>query len=61
MNRRCRAISILADSCDIAAALIRLEDRSLVVMAYYEARNARIEVERETDLARQLRAIESAT
>jgi hypothetical protein len=61
VNRRCRAISIPADSYDVAAALIRLQGRSLVVMACYEARNARIEVERETDLARQLRAINSAT
>jgi hypothetical protein len=30
-------------------------------MAYYKARNARIEVEREVDLARQLEAIKSAT
>ena len=30
-------------------------------MACYEARNARTEIERETDLARQLRAIERAT
>jgi hypothetical protein len=41
--------------------LIRLQDRSLVVMAYYEARNARTEVEREVDLARQLEVIKSAT
>jgi hypothetical protein len=39
----------------------QLQDRSLVVMAYYKARNARIEVEREVDLARQLEAIKSAT
>jgi hypothetical protein len=31
------------------------------VIAYYEARNARTEVEREVDLARQLEAIKSAT
>jgi hypothetical protein len=49
VNRRCRAISIPADSYDVAAALIRLQDRSLVVMACYEARNARTEIERETD------------
>jgi hypothetical protein len=49
VNRRCRAISIPANSYDVAAALIRLQDRSLVVMACYEARNARTEVERETD------------
>jgi hypothetical protein len=30
-------------------------------MAYYEARNARTEVEREVDLARQLEVIKSAT
>jgi hypothetical protein len=61
VNRKCRAISIPADSYDIAAVLIRLQDRSLVVMACYEARNARTEVEREVDLARQLEAIKSAT
>jgi hypothetical protein len=61
VNKKCRAISILADSYDIVAVLIRLQDRSLVVIAYYEARNARTEVEREVDLARQLEAIKSAT
>jgi hypothetical protein len=61
VNRRCRAISIPADSYDIAAALIRLQDRCLVVVACYEPRNAGTEAEREADLARQLQAIKSAT
>jgi hypothetical protein len=49
------------DSYDIASVLIRLHERSLVMMAYYEARKARLEAERESDLAERLQEIKLAT
>jgi hypothetical protein len=49
------------DSYDIASVLIRLHERSLVMMAYYEARKARSEAERESDLVERLQEIKLAT
>jgi hypothetical protein len=54
MNRRYQATSIPVDSYDITAVLIRLHDRSLVIMVYYEARKGGSEVERESDLVERL-------
>jgi hypothetical protein len=48
------------DSYDITAVLIRLYDRSLVIIAYYEARKGGSEVERESDLVERLQEIKSA-
>jgi hypothetical protein len=61
VNRQYQATSIPVDSYDIAAVLIRLYDRSLVVMVCYEARKARSEAERESDLLERLQEIKSAT
>lgn len=43
------------------AVLIKLQERNLVVMACYEARNGESEAEREADLADRLQAIDIAT
>jgi hypothetical protein len=48
------------DSYDITAVLIRLHDRSLVIIVCYEARKGGSEVERESDLAEKLQEIKSA-
>jgi hypothetical protein len=60
VNRQYQATSIPVDSYDIAAVLIRLHDRSLVVMACYKARKGGSEAERESDLAERLQEIKSA-
>jgi hypothetical protein len=49
------------DSYDIVAVLIRIYERSLVVMVYYEARKVRSEAERESDLVERLQEIKLAT
>jgi hypothetical protein len=61
VNRRCTAISIPADSYDIAAVLLQLQGRGLALMACYEARSGTTEAHREADLAERLRALKSAT
>lgn len=61
VNRRCQASSIPVESYDIVAVLIKLQERNLVVMACYEARNGESEAEREADLADRLQAIDIAT
>ena len=43
------------------AVLIKLQERNLVVIACYKARNRELEVEREADLADRLQAIDIAT
>jgi hypothetical protein len=59
--RRCQASSIAVESYDLVAVLIKLQERNLVVMACYEARNGESETEREADLAERPRAIDTAT
>ncbi|KAM0708882.1 hypothetical protein Q7P35_002918 [Cladosporium inversicolor] len=61
VNQRCQASSVPVESYDIAAVLIKLRERNLVVMACYKARNGESEAEREEDLAERLRAIDTAT
>jgi hypothetical protein len=61
VNRRCQASSIPVESYDIAVVLIRLQERNLVVIACYKARNGESEAEREADLAERLQAIDIAT
>lgn len=54
MNSRCRATQIEADSYDLAAVLIQLKGKKLLLVACYEARAADTEAEREEDLAATL-------
>jgi hypothetical protein len=46
--------SIPIESYDITAVLIKLQERNLVVIACYEARDGELEAEREADLAERL-------
>jgi hypothetical protein len=61
VNRRYQASSVSVESYDIIAVLIKLQERNLVVIACYEARNRELEAEREADLAERLQAIDIAT
>jgi hypothetical protein len=61
ITKRCRATQIPVDSYDTVAVLLRLQDRNLLVVASYEARDGRSTAEREADLARQLRGLAEAT
>jgi hypothetical protein len=57
VNSRCKAIQISADSYDVAAVLIHLKDRKLLLVAYYEARAAETEAGREQDLTSILQTL----
>ena len=59
MNSRCKATQIPADSYDVAAALIHLKERQLLLVACYEARAADMEAGREQDLKAVLQTIEA--
>jgi len=50
VNRRCKAQQIKADSYDVAAVLLHLEGRKLLLIACYEARASDVEAQRERDL-----------
>jgi hypothetical protein len=59
VNSRCKATQIPADSYDVAAALIQLKERQLLLVAYYKARAADTEARRERDLEVVLQTIEA--
>jgi hypothetical protein len=59
VNSRCRATQIIADSYDVAAVIIHLKDRNLLLVASYEARAADTEAGREQDLAAILQTLEA--
>jgi hypothetical protein len=58
VNSRCRATQISADSYDVAAVLIHLKDRKLLLVASYEVRAAETEAGKEQDLAAVLQTLE---
>jgi hypothetical protein len=58
VNSRCKATQIPADSYDVAAALIKLKERQLLLVACYEARAADTEAGRERDLEAVLQTVE---
>jgi hypothetical protein len=49
------------DSYNTVVVLLKLQDRNLLIVALYEARDRRSAVEREAALARQLRGLAEAT
>ena len=59
VNSRCKATQIPADSYDVAAALVQLKERQLLLIACYEARAADTEAGRERDLEAVLRTVEA--
>jgi hypothetical protein len=59
VNSRCKATQIPADSYDVAAALIQLKERQLLLVACYEARAADTEAGRERDLEAVLQTVEA--
>ena len=59
MNSRYKATQIPADSYDVAAALIQLKERQLLLVACYEVRAADIEAGRERDLEAVLQTVEA--
>jgi exonuclease III len=61
VNRRYNASAIPSDSHDVAAVLLKLQERSLLLIAAYEARNGTTEADREADLAIRLQAITAST
>jgi hypothetical protein len=61
VNRSYNASAIPTDSHDVAAVLLKLQERSLLVIVGYEARNGVTEADREADLAMRLQAVEAAT
>lgn len=59
VNSRCRATQISAGSYDVAAVLIHLKDKKLLLVACYETRAADTEAGRERDLATKLQTLEA--
>ena len=59
MNSRCKATQIPADSYDVAATLVQLKERQLLLIAYYEVRAVDTEAGRERDLEAVLQTIEA--
>jgi hypothetical protein len=59
VNSRYRATQIDADSYDVAAVIIHLKDRDLLLVAGYEARVADTEASRKQDLVAMLRTLET--
>ena len=59
MNSRYKATQIPADSYDVAAELVQLKERQLLLIACYKARVADIEAERERDLEVVLQTVEA--
>jgi glutamate racemase len=59
VNSRYKAIQIPADSYNVAAALIQLKERQLLLVACYEVRAADTEAGRERDLEAVLQTVEA--
>jgi hypothetical protein len=58
VNTRCKATQIPADSYDVAAVLLHLKERKLLLIACYEARAADTEAIREQDLRAMIQTLE---
>jgi hypothetical protein len=59
VNSRCSATQIFAGSYNVAAVLINLKGKKLILVACYEARAADTEAGRERDLATKLQTLEA--